>query len=535
MKDNTTRNWALLILLLGILLSSTSAWLLFISEKAQLSNRLAKDVADRTAAFELEFSASVEALYSMQALFIDRPMPEHRYFKQLAQQAKKRHPDIVGFYWVADIPLEKRPYFEAATQIMTNDPAFVIQDQIQTDQNLPFPLTPAAPRAQYQAVLYGASNADILPLGLDLAHNSELASLLAQSLRMEAVAVSGSSVATLNEVNVPLVYLILPIQPFASAPSSQTTTGYVVSVLDLSRTFEDALINIRIGGIEMRLWDKTDPNKPVLMYTHASRTRLPIDYETRIETPLNSKGGRQWVIEALPTHYYFDNKHSWLPHLIFFLGISATVVIMRLFISFAAKNERIRLESRQLMTSNQELEQISRTDALTGVANRRYFDEVLDKEWKRALRNHNPLTLIMVDIDCFKLYNDYYGHLEGDECIRMVAQTLKDMMSRPMDLVARYGGEEFAILLPDTNENAIILAEQCRKVVEQQRMPHAASKVSPYVSISLGMCTLSPDQETDMSELIRKADRALYKAKESGRNRVCSATLLDADASRTEV
>ncbi|OPX55380.1 diguanylate cyclase (GGDEF) domain-containing protein [Oceanospirillum multiglobuliferum] len=523
MKDNTTRNWTLLILLLGFLLSATSAWLLFVSEKAQLSNRLAKDVADRTAAFELEFSSSIEALYTMRALFIDRPMPEYRHFKQLAQQARTRHPDIVDFYWVADIPSEKRPYYEAATQIMLDDPSFIIRDQGKSE-NLPLPLITASQRSSYRAVLFADTTAAVLPLGLDLAANGNLTALLEHSERQNKMMLSQSITAEIEERNIPLVFLILPLDRLPTSADTQASNGFVIAVLDLARTFEDALTNIRVSGIEMRLWDKTEKDKPILMYTHTSRTRLLIDYNTRIETTLTLENERQWVIEAIPTFYYFENKRSWLPHLVFFMGLAATFLIMRLFVSFAAKNERIRLESRQLMTSNQELEQISRTDALTGVANRRYFDEILDKEWKRALRNHNPLTLVMVDIDCFKLYNDYYGHLEGDECIRMVAQTLKDMMSRPMDLVARYGGEEFAILLPDTNDNAIVLAEQCRKAVEQQQMPHAASKVSPYITISLGMCTINPDQELEMNELIRQADRALYKAKESGRNRVCSAS-----------
>ena len=299
--------------------------------------------------------------------------------------------------------------------------------------------------------------------------------------------------------------------------------GYVIAVINLKISFADALQQIRVAGIDMKLWDQTGTQDPVMLHHHISRTQLEIDPERSTLVPMHVSGNRQWFIEALPTYYYFNSKRTWLPHLIFVLGITLTGLAVVTFMRLARKNARIQHETRQLLTSNQELAEISRTDALTAVANRRYFDEVLDKEWKRSLRNHTPLTLIMVDIDCFKLYNDYYGHLEGDECIHAVAQTLKDMMSRPMDLVARYGGEEFAILLPDTNENAVILAEQCRKLIEQQRIPHAASKVSPYVTVSMGIATIVSDVTDDVSELIRLADRALYSAKAGGRNQVVQA------------
>lgn len=516
MKDTTSRSWAFLILALGIILSSGSACLLHISEQAQLNNRFAKDVADRAAALDREVTTSFEALYTLRALFIEREMPSFELFSALSQQSRARHPNIEAFYWVANVSEPERKLFENKVRSRLGRQDFQILQHSESRA-----LISAGSRESYRPVLYLESElSELFPLGLDLSVDPEWDRLLDAAGISGKAMLSAGTMKTTESKSETFLQAVLPV--YKDMDSFQVI-GYVVAVLNLGNTFNDALSKIGISGIDMRLWDKTHPTKPYLLHFHPSRTRLISDTSRSLFQALNPIGMRQWELEAVPTFYYFENKQTWLPHLVFIVGIAATIIIMRLFLSFGAKNERMRIESRDLMTSNQELAEISRTDALTGIANRRYFDEVMVKEWRRAIRNNTSLTLIMVDVDCFKLYNDFYGHLEGDECIRKVAKSLRDMMSRPMDLAARYGGEEFAILLPDTNENAIALAEQCREKVFQQQLPHAASKVSPYVTISLGMATLKPATDLDMSELIRQADMALYKAKESGRNQVCSA------------
>jgi diguanylate cyclase (GGDEF)-like protein len=159
------------------------------------------------------------------------------------------------------------------------------------------------------------------------------------------------------------------------------------------------------------------------------------------------------------------------------------------------------------------------TDKLTGLANRRYFDEVLEVEWRRARRNATPITLILIDIDHFKPYNDFYGHLAGDECLQTIATTLSDVVSRPADLVARYGGEEFVIILPNSDSSAIAVAERCRAEVEELHIPHKLSPQGQSVTVSVGMSTHIPPIRSKPKDIIVAADRALYKAKEGGRNR----------------
>jgi len=166
------------------------------------------------------------------------------------------------------------------------------------------------------------------------------------------------------------------------------------------------------------------------------------------------------------------------------------------------------------------LAKLATIDGLTGVANRRQFDEFLQNEWKRQMREQKPLALILCDVDYFKRYNDTYGHQVGDECLRQIAQVLRSYSRRAADLAARYGGEEFAVILPNIEaENAAKIAEKIRSEVEQLQIPHQASELG-YVTLSLGVSCLIPNRETNSQKLVTLADTALYQAKQQGRNQV---------------
>jgi diguanylate cyclase (GGDEF)-like protein/PAS domain S-box-containing protein len=171
-----------------------------------------------------------------------------------------------------------------------------------------------------------------------------------------------------------------------------------------------------------------------------------------------------------------------------------------------------------------ELRCLSYQDGLTGVANRRHFDDALAREWRRSGRDKDPLSLIMIDIDLFKAYNDAYGHQKGDECLKQVAQSIRSGLKRPGDLAARYGGEEFVVILPDTDmEGAVAVAEKLQNSVEGLRIPHQASDVSDHVTVSQGVATAIADPTDTPEALVKAADQALYQAKEAGRNQVATA------------
>lgn len=167
------------------------------------------------------------------------------------------------------------------------------------------------------------------------------------------------------------------------------------------------------------------------------------------------------------------------------------------------------------------LEQIALLDGLTGIPNRRYFDDQLQREGKRSVRQGESLSVLMMDIDHFKAFNDHYGHGAGDQCLQRVAETLKGTLSRPSDMIARYGGEEFVALLPATDAmGAAEVAERLRAAIEGLAVPHEYSRTAPVVTLSIGYATYSPEEPGDgLDGLLQSADRALYSAKKAGRNR----------------
>nr|WP_324256889.1 sensor domain-containing diguanylate cyclase [Cellvibrio fontiphilus] len=173
----------------------------------------------------------------------------------------------------------------------------------------------------------------------------------------------------------------------------------------------------------------------------------------------------------------------------------------------------------KLIDLQKELEQLSFKDGLTGVANRRMFDSVMELEWMNAKRSRQPLSLIMLDIDYFKQYNDYYGHLQGDECLKRVSQTLVECASRAKDFVARFGGEEFMLVLPESDADAAAaVAERCRKAIFKLQIAHAKSPISQLLSVSSGVGSIIPGVNDQLLDFINRVDRRLYLAKQNGRN-----------------
>jgi diguanylate cyclase (GGDEF)-like protein len=182
--------------------------------------------------------------------------------------------------------------------------------------------------------------------------------------------------------------------------------------------------------------------------------------------------------------------------------------------------QKISDRTAELQLANQELLKLANLDGLTQIPNRRHFDSYLAEEWQRHLREQKILTLILIDIDYFKLYNDYYGHQGGDDCLIKVAQLIAKICQRPGDMVARYGGEEFIVILPSTHSNgALVVAESIQEAISGLAISHAKSEISEYVTLSLGIASLIPTPETSTEDLIAHADRALYAAKHKGRDR----------------
>ncbi|PMR76427.1 diguanylate cyclase [Billgrantia endophytica] len=206
----------------------------------------------------------------------------------------------------------------------------------------------------------------------------------------------------------------------------------------------------------------------------------------------------------------------------FSIGLAlATVLILRpIRNAYRAREAQLERRQKQLEALTIKLHRQATSDGLLGIANRREFERVLTLEWRRAARERQSLSLLMIDVDHFKIYNDTYGHLEGDDCLKHVAAVLEETTGRPGDLVARYGGEEMAILMPRTElEGAMHIAERIHVMLAGRALPFHASPVASHVTVSIGAASLLPVRNIEPHLLIQQADEGLYAAKENGRNR----------------
>ena len=220
--------------------------------------------------------------------------------------------------------------------------------------------------------------------------------------------------------------------------------------------------------------------------------------------------GRHFII-VRSAHELYEERQRWQ------LYAHETTIQLKVIERLKGQVEE---SARALSAANDQLSELSIRDALTGLFNRRHFDKIFDLELSRAMRGGEPLSLLFMDIDKFKLLNDTYGHSAGDDCLRAVGRLLRDVVRRPTDMVARFGGEEFAILLPATDGvDALQIANSINRAIRALEIPNKGSEVCPFVTASLGVYTRQPDGDRSTAQIIEAVDAALYRAKHEGRNR----------------
>jgi diguanylate cyclase (GGDEF)-like protein len=519
-SNNHSRLMLMIVVITGVILSSLSGWFLYKVQEKAIIGEFQKDVDERAASLYREVTINFETLRSLAILFNGDTVPELQQFSLESKRILTRYPDIQALEWIPRIIHSERTTYVSKQR--KEYPEFEITERKEQGH-----MVTAEEREEYFPVYY------VEPLigneaafGFDLASNPTRLEALEKSRDTATPRATASITLVQEHENQKGFLAFLPIYkgvPSTVAKRRDNLMGFVLGVYRISNIFTSSSLNDSLLGIEMKLIDETLSSGHDILHIHKSGTGFTADESITYRKELPVIWGRKWSLIASPTLSYIAVRRDMLPLATFVSGIIFTLFIA-LYIHIISRRaatiqKLVVKKTNELNEANIKLELLSRTDGLTEVANRRYMDEFIDNEWLRAIRDKSSLSFILIDIDFFKLYNDNYGHPEGDKCLKKVAARLKGLVHRPGDLVARYGGEEFALVLTGTEE-AKPVANSCRQSIEELQIPHEFSQVADVVTISVGLSTVSPEKGTDPSLVIDAADKALYKAKEGGRNRV---------------
>ncbi|EAZ98461.1 response regulator receiver domain protein (CheY-like) [Marinobacter sp. ELB17] len=502
----------ILLALIGFGLCAALSRGLYLEENKSITAEFRADVTQLEIAFEREVRLNLEILFALKTSASLMPEMNATLFEKLTLPVLERSPAIKAFTWAPVVRQEDRAGFEQRQQSWY--PGFVLSEMSATADAMPVEELPWLVPVQFIQPIADNRQA----VGFDVSSEAKRrVALLAARETGEMVATAAIKLVQEpgNEKG------LLVIAPLYSGVADTTPEdravrhyGFMNGVFRISELIKQS-IPMAIGSkILVQLVDRTDGAEDVI-YSIGRPSDERWLRSLIHEVPLAPIAGRNWVLQAMPGATFVSARRSYLPLLVIGFGFS----FIALLVFFAVRSLR---QNAELNKTKRELETISLTDALTGLANRRHFDAYLEQEWSRALRQSQPISMVMLDIDYFKAFNDAYGHPRGDQCLKQVARALEQVMRRPTDLAARYGGEEFALVLPDTQDAATV-AEACRVAIQALGIVHEFSGVAPVITISVGVCSLVPTRKMSPAVLIQQADDALYDAKEAGRNQVLKA------------
>lgn len=482
------------------------------------------------------FSQIFFAIESIGALYRSLHSISPTQFDDFVAPLIERFPSITALGWVPQVNHDERQEFEQTAQ--ETFPGFRV-----TEQNAYNKVVESGARQIYFPVYL------IRPYeGNEAAHGFDLYS---NQVRRRAIDRARDTGQTTSTARIRLVqergneYSVLIIHPVFQSPISTKDSvklkGVASAVYRIGEGVDNALSQVHSVGLNIWLFDRSSEPDNQFLYFHPSKNLGALQQKTEPIPPANTRqyihefelGGRNYELILVPTldrFEFFRDYAAWIT-LVIGLGITglftAYLELMRrrshdLIIGKQALEKQIserKLAEQQLREVNRKLEDLSRKDSLMGIANRRYFDEHFQQEWLRAIRHGTSISLLIGDVDYFKAYNDFYGHVAGDKCLQIIGKILSDALERPGDLAARYGGEEIAIVLPSTSTSgARKLAEKIRLKLAEFALPHEQSSVANVVSVSIGCGTVYPTQGSSIEGFIQAVDAALYLAKQRGRN-----------------
>ncbi|NQZ54411.1 MAG: CHASE domain-containing protein [Piscirickettsiaceae bacterium] len=507
--------------ILGIIFSFLLGWFFYSLETKSITHDFQNDVQTQVSSIERELRLNLESLHAIKGVFESSQNVTEDEFKRLTASIFSRNVDIQALEWIPKVLKSERKKYENAHH--NRHPEFEIIERKKQGH-----MIRATERDEYFPVYYVEPLVgNEMAFGFDLASNPTRREALNKARDTGKLVVTGS-IKLVQETSSQKGFLaFLPIykgQPITEEHRRSQLQGFVLGVFRIGDLINSSLSHAPIHGINITIFDESTPGIDTL-YTVTTSKRTDFNPAINYEIKLQSFGGRQWRAIATPSVEYIASRRSYTPTIITVLGfifVGFSIVYTYLLLRRSIAIEIAVVErTRELNIAKDELEKITLLDGLTNIANRRHFDTYLDQEWRRALRDKKPLSLIMIDVDFFKQFNDQYGHLTGDSCLKEIATALKETVHRASDLVARFGGEEFVIIVPNIAD-VFTLAELCRLHIENLGIPHLTSSIADHVTISIGFNSAIPTKNTSPIDLIGLADKSLYEAKSSGRNKSCS-------------
>lgn len=480
--------WVLLIfwMLAGLSVTAVMVDRVYDKETRAIAAEFQQDVDDKTAALEREVLLNIEVLYALKGLFESSDDVTRAEFDKIATPYLQRHQDIDSLQWA-------------------------VRDS--TDSLTQLPVTYVASLTNYDETL-----------GFDLLSRDAYRSAIEQTIDVDNVVASPSGIGKSSALDINVFISAYRGEPNNAIERRAQTFGVAVLSLKVDAMFNRAVQRTATKGIHFTLKDHTDPLVETLLTLHLGNEHGGHGAESfEYQRQLSTFAGRRWTIIARPSSEYVDSHRSALPLVLGLCGGLFVLFGAGYYVAMRRRTDIIEQEVQQrtldLYKAKRQLELLSQTDGLTGLANRRHFEQRYEAVWSEAIKAKRCITLMMLDVDHFKSFNDTYGHLEGDKCLKRVAQVVEQSLNRKSDFIARYGGEEFVLLLPHTRDNTIP-AQRCIEAIEALQIPHTGSTTSEYVTASIGVAAMVPTTANHIEDLIVLADTALYQAKENGRNAV---------------
>lgn len=475
-----------------------SGWLWYI-EQQQAEDKVRTDIEKRAQQLRNELHQGAESLYALRDVihYVDS-LPEI-VFADVAGAALQRHPLVEGLVWLPRVRAAERQDYERR-----NGPILLGQTQ-----------TAAPVRDEYFPIRYVVpKQKNLYSIGVDVGAHPVLSQALDQARRAGALGMSGGAARLAPGSDGQGVIIALPVfkgQPTTVSEQQQALRGFVVAVVDISRLLGGVFPDLPHAGWCL-LEDISNAN-------HNTLFSLGTPEGLRASSAVPVFAGREWLLSmAVPQSTVL---HGALPTTTAIFGTLLVLLVCGYLYLLQRRGELVQSlvdqRTRELRQANQRLASLSVTDPLTGLANRRAFDEYLAQEWQRALRYQQPLSLLMLDLDYFKQLNDRHGHPAGDRCLVELADRLRSKFRRAGDLIARIGGEEFVVVMPGADASVQQRAEQFRACVSATPF-RLAEELAVTITISGGLASRIPQPDQLPQMLVKAADDALYQAKRAGRN-----------------